>query len=127
MRPLIFATLAMFWLPACSMAQTPPPSGAATIPPSGVATIAPSLDPRGNLAGPHTNQTSGGESDNPAPHIYKKGEHINRAYGAFDVVTKWDQFNLPQPPEGAHWVHFAENYLLVKDESGLITDIVKAS
>lgn len=119
MRPLIFATLVMFSLPGYSLAQTPPPNGAAT--------IQPDLDPRGNLAGQHTNQTTGGERDNPAPHIYKKGEHINRSYGAFDVVTKWDQFNLTKPPEGSHWVHFANNYLLVKDESGLITDIVKAS
>jgi len=32
-----------------------------------------------------------------------------------------------KPPEGFHWVRFDGSYLLVKDESGLITDIVKAS
>lgn len=117
MKRLIFATLAMCWLTAPALAQTQPPTGAATA----------QADPRGNLAGPHTNQTSGGEKDNPAPHIYKRGEHISRSYGAFDDVANWAQFRLTKPPDGSHWVHFGDNYLLVQDESGLITDIVKAS
>jgi Ni/Co efflux regulator RcnB len=119
MKPLIFATLALCWLAAPALAQLPQPNGAAT--------VQPDLDPRGNLAGPHTNQTSGGESDNPAPHIYKRGEHISRGYGAFDDVMNWERFRLAKPPEGSHWVHFGDNYLLVKDQSGLITEIVKAS
>ena len=120
MKPLIFATLAMCWLAI-------PPAQAQPQQPNGVATAQADLDPRGNLAGPHTNQTSGGEADNPAPHIYKRGEHLSRSYGAFDDVSEWEHFHLMKPPEGFHWVRFDGNYLLVKDESGLITDIVKAS
>jgi len=59
MKPLIFATLAMCWLAAPALAQPQQPNGAAT--------VQPDLDPRGNLAGSHTNQTSGGESDNGCP------------------------------------------------------------
>jgi Ni/Co efflux regulator RcnB len=120
MKPLIFATLAMCWLPI-------PPAQAQPQQTNSAATVQTDLDPRGNLAGPHTNQTSGGEADNPAPHIYKRGEHISRSYGAFDDVANWEKFRLTKPPEGSHWVHYGNNYLLVKDESGLITDIVKAS
>ena len=120
MKPLIFATLAMCWLTAPALAQQSPQ-------PTGVATAQTDLDPRGNLAGPHTNQTSGGEADNPAPHIYKRGEHLSRGYGAFDDVANWEQFRLTKPPQGFHWVRFDGSYLLVNDESGLITDIVKAS
>ena len=120
MKPLIFATLAMCSLAVPALAQSPQPT-------TGAATAQADLDPRGNLAGPHTNQTSGGEADNPAPHIYKRGEHVSRSYGAFDDVSNWAQFHLTRPPDGSHWVHFGDNYLLVKDESGLITDIVKAS
>ena len=67
------------------------------------------------------------EATNLAPRIYKRGEHISRSYGAFDDVMNWERFRLAKPPEGSHWVHFGDNYLLVKDESGLITEIVKAS
>jgi len=118
MRPLIFATLAMLLpaAPGLAQPQTQPQSSAATAQP----------DTQGNLAGPHTNQTTGGDADNPAPHIYKKGEHISRSYGAFDDVMDWARFNLMRPPSGSHWVKFGDNYLLVEDKSGLINDIVKA-
>jgi len=116
MRPLIFATLAML-LPAVSLAQpqTQPQTGSATVQP----------ESQGNLAGPHSDQTTGGKADNPA-HIYKKGEHISRSYGAFDDVMDWARFNLMRPPSGLHWVKYGDNYLLVDDKSGLISDIVKA-
>ena len=120
MKPLIFATLAMCSLAGPALAQSPQTA-------AGAATAQADLDPRGNLAGPHTNQTSGGEADNPAPHIYKRGEHLSRSYGAFDDVSNWEQFRLTKPPQGFHWVRFDGSYLLVNDESGLITDIVKAS
>ena len=118
MRPLIFATLAMLLpaVPAIAQPQTQPQSGAATVQP----------DPGGNLAGAHSNQTSGGDADNPAPHIYKKGEHISRSYGAFDDVKDWARFNLMRPPAGSHWVKYGDNYLLVDEKSGLINDIVKS-
>jgi Ni/Co efflux regulator RcnB len=119
MKPLIFATLAMFWLAGPTLAQPQQQSGAAT--------DQPDLNPQGNLAGPHVNQTSPGQPENPAPHIYKRGEHVSRSYGEFDVVTDWNRFHLKAPPEGYHWVHFGDNYMLVKTESGLIEDIVKAS
>jgi Ni/Co efflux regulator RcnB len=117
MKPLIYATLAMFWLSAPALAQ--PQTGTSTA----------QADParQGNLAGPHANQTGGGDADNPAPHIYKRGEHISRSYGAFDVVEDWSKVRLTKPPEDSHWVKYGENYILVKIDSGLITDIVKAS
>src|SRR4051812_8883117 len=113
MKPLIFATLVML-LPAAPIMAQPQlqtQNDATTIPP----------EANGNVAGTHTNQTSGGDIDNPAPHIYKKGEHISRTYGAFDDVTDWDHFNLHRPPSGSHWVKFGNNYLLVDDKSGLIS------
>jgi Ni/Co efflux regulator RcnB len=119
MKPLIFATLAMFWLVGPTAAQPQAQSGAAT--------VQPDLNPQGNLAGPHVDQTSPGQPENPAPHIYKRGEHVSRSYGEFDVVNDWNRFHLKPPPEGYHWVHFGDNYMLVKTESGLIEDIVKAS
>jgi Ni/Co efflux regulator RcnB len=102
--------------PGLAQPQTQPQSNAATVQP----------DSQGTLAGSHTNQTTGGQADNPAPHIYKKGEHLSRGYGAFDDVMDWAHFNLMRPPSGSHWVKFGDNYLLVDDKSGLISDIVKA-
>lgn len=116
MRPLIFATLAML-LPAAPLLAQPE-----TQPQNGPAIV--QSDNQG--AGAHTNQTSGGEADNPAPHIYKKGEHISRTYGVFDDVNDWAHFNLRRPPTGSHWVKYGDNYLLIDDKSGLIGDIVKA-
>ena len=126
MKPLIFAILAMFSMSvpvlAQAQAQAQLPSGQQSS-----ATAKPDLDPQGNLAGPHSNQTSPGDADNPAPHIYKRGEHISRSYGAFDVVSDWNRFHLTRPPEGSHWVKYGANYLLVDEMSGRIDDIVKAS
>jgi len=82
----------MCWLTAPALAQPQQVTGAAT--------AQTGLDPRVNLACPHTNQTSGGDADNPPPHIYKRGEHISRSYGAFDDVANWAQFHLTKPPEG---------------------------
>ena len=117
MRPLIFATLVMLLpaAPALAQPQTQPQTGALTVQP----------DTESNAAGPHTNQTTGGKADNPS-HIYKKGEHISRTYGAFDDVMDWAHFKLTRPPSGSHWVKYGDNYLLVDDKSGLINDIVKA-
>ena len=115
MRPLIFATLAMLLpaAPVLAQSQTQPQNAPATV------------QSDTNSAGAHTNQTSGGEADNPS-HIYKKGEHISRTYGAFDDVNDWAHFNLRRPPAGSHWVKYGDNYLLIDDKSGLIGDIVKA-
>jgi Ni/Co efflux regulator RcnB len=103
-------------VPALAQPQTQPQNGPATV----------QSDTQSNIAGAHTNQTSGGEADNPAPHIYKKGEHISRTYGAFDDVKEWAHFKLMPPPAGSHWVKYGDNFLLVDDKSGLIGDIVKA-
>ena len=121
MRPPIFATLAMLWLAVPVLAQPQPQQQ------NGVATVQTDRDPSGNPAGASANQTGGGTVGNPAPHIYKKGEHISRGYGAFDVVADWREAGLMRPPQGSHWVKYGENYLLVTDQSGLITEIVKAS
>ncbi len=118
MKPLTFATLAMFLLSVPALAQTPPRTGTATAAPDAVA--------QNNLPGPSVDQTSGGKPGDPAPHIYKKGEHLSPSYGAFDPVTDWSQFHLMQPPSGEHWVKYGQNYLLVNDKDGLITDIIKA-
>jgi Ni/Co efflux regulator RcnB len=108
----------MFWLTAAALAQPQQQNSAAT--------VLPDHNPNGNLAGSHAIETDG-NSDNPAPHIYKRGEHISRGYGAFDVVDDWSRFHLMKPPADSHWVKYGDNYLLVKTDSGLITDIVKAS
>ena len=127
MRPPIFAILAMFSLTMPVLAQPQPrpqqQNGVATVQPA----VQPDLDPRGSPAGAHANQTGGGNAENPAPHIYKRGEHISPSYGAFDVVADWRRAALMRPPEGSHWVKYGENYLLVTDQSGLITDIVKGA
>jgi Ni/Co efflux regulator RcnB len=120
MKPLIFATLAMFLLSVPVLAQPQRPNGPE-------ARVQADGNSRGNLAGAHTNQTGGGDAENPAPHVYKRGEHISRSYGAFDVVEDWNQFHLAKPPQDSHWVKYGDNYMLVKTDSGLITDIVKAS
>jgi Ni/Co efflux regulator RcnB len=114
MKPLIYATLALFSLAAPAQAQYQQPNSAATA----QADINP---------GPHTNQTSPGTQNNPAPHVYKRGEHISRNYGEFEMVDDWSRFHLQAPPVGYHWVHFADNYLLVQSNNGLIADIVRAS
>jgi len=113
MKPLIFATLALFWLAAPLQAQGQQNNAAAA---------QADLNPQA-----HANQTSPGDKDNPAPHVYKRGEHISRNYGEFEMVDDWSRFHLQPPPAGYHWVHFADNYLLVQSNSGLITDIVRAS
>jgi Ni/Co efflux regulator RcnB len=122
MKPLIYVTLAMFSLSVPVLAQ-----GQTSVPPKPSAAAQSELDAHGNQAGPHTGQTAPGDPANPAPHIYKRGEHLSRSYGAFDVVTDWNQFHLAQPPSDSHWVKYGDNYLLVKTASGQITDIVKAS
>ena len=119
MKPLICATLAMFWFASPLLAQTQQQIDSAA--------NQTELNSQGDLAGAHTNQTGAGDKDNPAPHIYKRGEHISQSYGAFDVVDDWSRFRLAKPPVDSHWVKYGDNYLLVKTDSGLITDIVKAS
>ncbi|HEX3485902.1 MAG TPA: RcnB family protein [Micropepsaceae bacterium] len=118
MKPLIFATLAMFSLSAPVLAQPQQQGGAPT---------ATQSNPQSNLAGTHADETGGGKAQNPTPHIYKRGEHLSPSYGSFDVVQDWDQFHLAKPPMGTHWVKYGNNYLLVKVDDGQITDIVKAS
>jgi Ni/Co efflux regulator RcnB len=103
-------------LPAASLAQPQ------TSPQSALVAVQP--DSQSNLAGPHTDQTTGGKPDNPE-HIYKKGEHISRSYGAFDDIMDWARLNLTRPPAGSHWVKYGDNYLLVDDKTGMISDIVK--
>jgi Ni/Co efflux regulator RcnB len=119
MKPLIYATLALFSLAAPVQAQHQQQNSAAT------AQV--ELNRQGDIAGPHANQTSPGNKSNPAPHVYKLGEHISRSYGDFEMVDDWSRFHLQPPPVGYHWVHFADNYLLVQSNSGLIAGIVSAS
>lgn len=123
MKAPIFATLAMFSLSAPLLAQPQPQSPQQNHP----AITRPDTSVQDSVPGPHTNATSPGDKSNPAPHIYKRGEHVSRSYGAFDVVEDWNQFHLAKPPEDSHWVKYGDNYMLVKIDTGLITDIVKAS
>jgi Ni/Co efflux regulator RcnB len=122
MRPLIFATLAMFSMSVPALAQPQPQPQQQ----NGAARVQPESNPQGNLAGAHTKQT-GADPSNPAPHIYRRGEHISPNYGSFEVVGDWSRLKLAKPPEDSHWVKYGDNYLLVKIDSGQITDIVKAS
>ena len=117
MKPLICVTLAMFWFAPPLLAQTQQPTG----------TTKTESAAQPGLPGERSNQTGGGDIKNPEPHIYKRGEHISRSYGEFDVVNDWSRFHLMQPPADSHWVKYGDNYLLVKTDSGLITDIIKAS
>ena len=118
MKPLICVTLAMFWFAPPLLAQTQQPS----VDPSTKNESAPAA-----LPGERANQTGGGDRQDPEPHIYRRGEHISRSYGDFDVVNDWSRFHLNPPPNDSHWVKYGDNYLLVKTDSGLITEIVKAS
>src|ERR1700759_5175832 len=113
MKPLIFATLAMFSLSAPVLAQAPDRAQLG----SG-ATTTQALNPNGNLAGAHTNRTTSNDPSNPVPHIYHKGEHISPSYGEFSVVEDWAQFNLSKPPMDQHWVKYGDNYLLVDVHDG---------
>ena len=118
MKPVICATLVMVCFAPPLLAQTQ--RQAAT--PTATESASPAILPK-----ERANETGGGDRANPEPHIYKRGEHISQSYGAFDVVTDWMHFHLTQPPADSHWVKYGDNYLLVKTDSGLITDIVKAS
>jgi Ni/Co efflux regulator RcnB len=121
MKPLIFATLAMFSLSVPVLAQPqyqPRQNAPAATQPE---------NPKANFAGERAESTRGRDADKPAPHIYKRGEHLSPSYGSFDVVGDWSRVRLTKPPEGSHWVKYGDNYLLVKIDDGQITDIVKAS
>jgi Ni/Co efflux regulator RcnB len=72
-------------------------------------------------------ETTGGEQQNPEPHIYRLGDHLSEAYGRYDLVDDWERHQLKKPPGGSHWVRYGDNYLLVKATDGLITEIVAAS
>ena len=72
-------------------------------------------------------ETSGGKARNPDPHIYKLGEHLSEAYGAYELVDNWQMHQLMMPPEGHHWVRYGDNYMLVTATDGLIKRIVRAS
>ena len=72
-------------------------------------------------------ETSGGEKRNPEPHIYKLGEHLSEAYGDYEIVDNWQQYQLMAPPEGHHWVRYGNNYMLVTATDGLIKRIQRAS
>jgi Ni/Co efflux regulator RcnB len=72
-------------------------------------------------------ETTGGDTRNPEPHIYKLGEHLSEAYGSYELVDDWQQANLTMPPDGHHWVRYGENYLLVTATDGLIKRIIRAS
>jgi Ni/Co efflux regulator RcnB len=72
-------------------------------------------------------ETTGGDKRNPDPHIYKLGEHLSEAYGAYELVDNWQGAKLAMPPDGHHWVRYGDNYLLVTATDGLIKRIVRAS
>jgi Ni/Co efflux regulator RcnB len=117
----------MFSLSAPALSVPAQAQTQSSVPPKPDPAVRSQLGASGNQAGSHTSQTVPGDGANPAPHIYKRGEHVSRSYGAFDVVTDWNQFHLAKPPSDSHWVKYGDNYLLVKTDSGQITDIVKAS
>lgn len=82
------------------------------------------------------NETSGGKRINPTSHTYQlnptshtyqKGERLSLAHGSFDEVADWNAHHLAMPAEDYHWVYYGDNYLLVRIDTGVIIDIVKAS
>ena len=116
MKPPIYAILATFLL-------TPPAMAA----PSANGNPANNSQPA--TAGEHLQSSTGREGpqgEQPAPHIYQKGDHLSPAYGAFSVVGDWQMHKLMAPPAMEHWVRYGNNFLLVRVDNGLITDIVKA-
>ena len=73
------------------------------------------------------NETSGGKRINSTSHTYQKGERLSLAHGSFDEVADWNAHHLAMPAEDYHWVYYGDNYLLVRIDTGVIIDIVKAS
>ena|SRR5688572_1878077 len=73
------------------------------------------------------NETSVGKRINPTSHTYQKGERLSLAHGNFDEVADWNARHLAMPGEDHHWVYYGDNYLLVRIDTGVIVDIVKAS
>lgn len=118
MKRLIHATLALSLLAlAPAMAQRDNPA----------ASVQSKETPTSGVPGAPQRETAGGDKRNPEPHIYRLGEHLSEAYGAFELVDDWERHQLKKPPEGQHWARYGENFLLVKDTDGLITLIVGAS
>ena len=118
MRPLIFATLAMFWLAGPVLALPLPQTNSAVMTPG-------DLPGQGRLAGQQVRPQRGHPGEHrPLAHVYRRGEHLTGAYGSFDVVRDWSRYALPPPPVGHHWVRFGTNYLLVQSDTGVINDIV---
>jgi Ni/Co efflux regulator RcnB len=72
-------------------------------------------------------RTDGGDKKLPDPHIYRLREHLSPAYGDFESVDDWAKRDLKQPANTQHWVRYRDNFLLVNNTDGLITQIVKAS
>jgi len=73
------------------------------------------------------NETSGGKRINSTSHTYQKGERLSLAHGSFDEVADWNAHHLAMPAEDYPWVYYGDNYLLVRIDTGVIIDIVKAS
>ena len=73
------------------------------------------------------NETSGGKRINSTSHTYQKGERLSLAHGSFYEVADWNAHHLAMPAEDYHWVYYGDNYLLVRIDTGVIIDIVKAS
>lgn len=118
MKRLIPATLALSLLAlAPAMAQRDNP----------VVSVQSKETPTSGVPGAPQRETAGGDKRNPEPHIYRLGEHLSEAYGAFELVDDWERHQLKKPPEGRHWARYGENFLLVTDTDGLITLIVGAS
>src|SRR5678815_1976263 len=64
---------------------------------------------------------------NPTPHVYQSGERVSQAYGPFTEIADWKDRSLLPPAEGHRWVHYGDTYLLIKNDSQLITTITRAS
>ena len=64
---------------------------------------------------------------NPTPHVYQPGERLNPMYGPIAEIPDWKDRGLLTPAQGHRWVQYADTYLLIESDSGLIATITMAS
>lgn len=121
MRPMVCSALVLSLFTGAAFGQTVDGAVASPTEDKGSAVSA------SKAIGPPQTRTDGGDKKLPDPHIYHVGEHLSPAYGNFDSVDDWAKRDLKQPANTQHWVRYNDNFLLVNNTDGLITQIVKAS
>ena len=84
-------------------------------------------DPPGTVQTTKTTTTTTVQHVNAGETWYKQGGVVPTEYrGGNYTVTHWETEHLNQPTEGSHWVRGSNgDYLLVDDNTGTITSIIK--